>query len=500
MAGRAAYCGIDVGTQGVRCAVVDEGGEVLATGSAPLRSDRPGDGRHEQDPASWWDALVKATRSATDAAREAAPDAEVRAAALDGTSGTVLVEDGRGESRGPALMYDDARAADLAEEVQRAGQHLWSELGYRIQPTWALPRALWLARRGDLAPGSRIVHQTDHLVGRLLGAPAPTDTSTALKTGVDLLSAGWPTEVHHALGLDTGLLPEVVLPGTEVGTVSPEAARSTGLPVGAVVRAGLSDGCASQVASGALAPGSWSSTLGTTLVVKGSVAELVRDPTGAVYCHRHPDGGWLPGGASSSGTAVLAAVLPGADLDDLTRRLQGRPDPERAAYPLAGTGERFPFVSAEAHRVGLPVDADDLDAFAALCLGIAFVERLAYDALGGLGADVSGPVALTGGGTRNPWLNQLRTDVLGRPTRLPAAAEASVGMAVVAAAPPGALSATAERMVTVRERLEPDPERGRSLAPAYHAFVTDLVERGWLDPDRAAPALEQHDHRTGEVA
>jgi sugar (pentulose or hexulose) kinase len=480
-----AYCGIDVGTSGVRALVVDATGCVLGSGGVALAPGRRDGGRHEQDPADWWTALTAATRAAID---EAGPDVRVVALALDATSGTVLVVDQQGDARGPALMYDDDRATDLAAEADRAGRPVWERLGHRIQPTWALPKVLWLHRSGALGPGDRVVHQSDHLLARLAGGPVPTDTSSALKTGVDLEAVAWPDAVLADLGLATGLLPEVVLPGTPVGAVSADAARETGLPAGCEVRTGMTDGCASQVASGALRPGEWSSALGTTLVLKGSVEQLVLDPEGAVYCHRHPDGGWLPGGASSSGTGALVALLPHADLDDLARRAASSSDPVAAAYPLASRGERFPFVSLDAEHVAV-AGSGDLDVYTSTCLGIAFVERLAYDVLGGLGADVTGSVALTGGATRSPWLNRLRTDVLGREVSLPGSAEAALGMAVLAAAPPGRLGVTAGAMVTVRERLHPDLDRGRALAPAYRRFVTDLVDRGWLGADRAAPAL-----------
>ena len=48
----------------------------------------------------------------------------------------------------------------------------------------------------------------------------PTETSTSLKTGVDLRTASWPADLLGELGIAPGLLPEVVLPeGEEVWIV-----------------------------------------------------------------------------------------------------------------------------------------------------------------------------------------------------------------------------------------------------------------------------------------
>jgi len=514
----AAYCGVDVGTQGVRAVVVTGAGRLLGEGTAPIAGDHRDGPVHEQVADAWWQAMVDAIRAAVDQARSdraAGPPVDIAALALDATSGTVVVEGADGCPRGPGLMYDDTRAAAQARRAQEAGADLWGILGYRMQPAWALPKVLWLQDAGALARGDRVVHQADHLLRRLTGTVVATDTSHALKTGVDLRSASWPTEVFADLGVPLGLLPALVLPGTVLGTVSVSAARLTGLRAGTTVRAGMTDGCAAQIAARALNPGSWSSALGTTLVIKGSTGDLVHDPSGAVYSHRNPDGGWLPGGASSTGAGVIRDTFPRADADTLaalTRAAAGLVPVDAVVYPLGGSGERFPFVAPAARGFGLDtvrtpapgilrgvnepatsattgVSGLDAARFAALCQGVAYLERLAYDVLGELGADVSGPVSLTGGAVRNTWWNQLRADVLGRPALLPTSGQAAVGMAVLAAAEPGALADTADAMVTLADTITPDAARGAALTGGYRQLVESLADRGWLDQDMAGRVL-----------
>lgn len=491
-------CGVDVGTQGVRASLVSAAGVMLGAGAVPLISDHRDGRQHEQDPNEWWSALCGAVRGALDEAHGAA-DLTVTAVAIDATSGTVLVEHADGSPAGPALMYDDTRAHEFAGRAQDAGRQLWSALGYRIQPAWALPKVSWLLDADALGVGDRVVHQSDHLVRRLVGSQVPTDTSHALKTGVDLRAVAWPEQIFDQLGISTRILPEVALPATEVGTVSAQAAAQSGLTQGATVRLGMTDGCAAQIAAGALGIGHWSSALGTTLVVKGSTEELVLDPTGAVYCHRHPDGGWLPGGASSSGAGALRdAFVNGQELDALTAQAAALGVISGATYPLVGSGERFPFVAPDA--VGfLSVHADtDAAKFAALCQGIAYVERLSYDVLGSLGADVSGPVSFTGGPTRNEWWNQLRCDLLGRPVHVPRQPHPSTGMAMLAAAAPGTLTQTVESMVEIGRSYQPDAARGSELLAGYGELVGVLRDRGWLGQDAAAHALAQVGGGSGE--
>ncbi|WP_029136621.1 FGGY-family carbohydrate kinase [Nakamurella lactea] len=526
----ALYLGIDIGTQGVRAALVAADGTVVGTGASPLRSSRREAGRHEQDPDEWWRALCQASTVAL----AGLGGRRLGGVALDATSGTILVEDARQRPLTPALMYDDARAVEQGAAVAAAGRSVWARFGVTMQPSWALPKALWLVHGGlthgglthsalthggfthsglthgglahgglahsaALPAGARIVHQGDHLVARLAGRPTATDTSQALKTGVDLIELRWPSDVFDDLGLDVGLLPEVVLPGTVIGEVGPAAAAATAIPVGTPIRAGMTDGCAAQIASGALDPGSWSSTLGTTLVIKGSTSAPVIDPTGAVYSHRSPDGGWLPGGASGIGAGIIARDFAGADLAALSTAAAALEPAGGVCYPLAGRGERFPFVAPAATGFTEGVPAGAAARFAAVLQGIAFTERLGYQRLRELGAEVSGPVSFSGGATANDYWNQLRCDLLGLPVVVPEHADAAIGMAILAAAPPdrpGGVAATAARMVRHSRALQPDPDRAAVFDDAYAAFVAALTERGWLPG--AAPHQAAAAHQTAQ--
>ena len=491
----AVWVGVDLGTQSVRAVAVDAAGTLLSAAARPLTSRRDGN-RHEQDPREWWgqvaDALAEMTGNLPGGAA-----ARIAGIAVDATSGTVLLTDPDGTPRTPGLMHDDSRAGTLAAEAQEAGEALWERLCYRIQPVWALPKLLWWRDEGMLRDGARLAHQADVITANLVGHPVASDTSHALKTGYDLIGLRWPTEVLEKLNVDPEVLPSVQRSGTVLGHVGADAAERTGLPEGVPVVAGMTDSCAAQLAAGALSAGEWNSVLGTTLALKGVTDTLLHDPTGAVYSHRAPYGDlWLPGGASGTGARVVTALFGGQDLDALTERARQVRDVP-LCYPLAEHGERFPFVEPEARGFlgdgPLPTGPDEVDdparMFAAVCTGVAHVERLCFDLLDGAGADVSGPVSFTGGGAGNSWWNQLRCDLLGVEVRIPSSAEGSFGMAVLAAgAVEGDVPAAAARMVRTREVLHPDAGRRTELAAGYADFLDALTDRGWLDPRIAAHA------------
>jgi sugar (pentulose or hexulose) kinase len=249
------------------------------------------------------------------------------------------------------------------------------------------------------------------------------------------------------------------------------------------VVAGMTDGCTAQLASGAVAAGRTAGVLGTTLVLKGVAASEVTGFGGAVYSHLAPDGSWWPGGASNTGAAILAADGGVPDLaaaDDTAARLGPSP---WTGYPLPGTGERFPFVRAEATGFLLgPGTPTPLERHRARLDGVALVERLGLERLAALGV-ASTDHRVVGGGTRSAVWTTIRASALGRPVSRPAEPSSAFGAAVLAAATlTGATPVeAADRMVRQAEVVDPDPAQVGPLDAAYRRLTDELRRRGWLE-------------------
>ena len=324
--------------------------------------------------------------------------------------------------------------------------------------------------------------------GRSSDAPCRRTASHALKTGYDVEREAWPE-----LDLPAGLLPDVVRSGSRLGEVCAGAAAQTGIPAGTPVIAGMTDGCAAQLAAGALAEGDWNSVLGTTLVLKGYSARVVRDPGGVLYSHRAPDGGWMPGGASSTGAGVLSARFGGRDLDELGRRAEAFEQTSVLAYPLVSRGERFPFAAPDAVPFVLGEPCDEAELFAALLLGVAFVERLCFDYVDLLGAPTGGELTLTGGGTRaasgvrcGPTCSAARCGSSSSPRPRSAWRCSPRRRRASSRRRPERPAAIAASMVRAREVIE--PRAGMAFTERYLRLLDELERRGWLGVPLAAHA------------
>jgi xylulokinase len=451
-------CGIDVGTSGAKAILVAPDGSVVARAEHKFARPpyQPEPGWAEQDATAWWAAVE---RCLSELARQL-PAAHVAAIAVDSTSGTFVPVDAAGEALIPALMYNDGRANGLEAEVNKAAEELIGRLGYTFPPAFSLVKLLWLQRhRPEVVTAThKFLHAADTLVGKLTGNFDCTDTSNALKSGVDLLTSQWPDFIEHRLGLPLSKFPKVFRPGQKVGELSEQAAASTGLVAGTPVVAGASDGMASFLASGAKAVGDWNLTIGTTIAIRGVSEQLIRDPQGRLYCHRHPDGYWLPGGASNVGGEALVKTFGADRLAVLDEAASACLPSSLLVYPLVRKGERMPFVSAAAEGFVIGKAESDAALFAGYVEGIALITAWSVQEAAALGAAADGEYFMSGGGTHGKHLGLTLASVLGRPLIVAREPDAAMGSALLAAGwawHGGSVSAAQAHMVQRAEIVQP---------------------------------------------
>jgi len=477
--------GIDVGTSGMRAVAVSLTGEVIAVAHCDFPSDATCHdmGRVEQDPAVWSPSLWNVLREISSTLKKLSPLPKIVGIAVDATSGTFLLLDRNFIPMTPAILYNDLRGAQFCQEAQQALGAVLQPYGITIAPAFALCKLLFLREHQPqlLEQCRRIVHQTDYIVGLLTGNFDVTDVSSALKTGVNPATLEWPAEIERKLGLPTDRLPQVRLSGEVIGRVTEEAAKRSGLAPGIPVVSGCTDGTAAAIASGIRASGDLNVTLGTTLVFKAVSASPLHDPEGRVYNHRHPDGGYLPGAASSAGAGWVKELASHADLQQLESEATACIPTGLCVYPLPTEGERFPFSCPRAKGFGLSDIADLPRRFAAGMEGIAYLERMGIEVLEALGLPHSQVTYATGGATRNELWLRIRAAITGRVMLLTENPESAFGAAILAAVPRfGSCRAAQEKMVRIHKRIEPEQRLTLDYEQGYEGFCRELENLGYI--------------------
>ncbi len=415
------FLGIDCGTSGCRASLVDAEAQPVVHLHTDLPPPLRAGAGVSQDADAWWTALS----SLLDDLAVRQELEQVDAICIDGTSSTLLLCDASGEPTGPALMYNDSRAASQADLIRRHAPpgNLACSAGS------SLAKLLWLLEQPAGSRATHAVHQADWLSGKLSGRFDISDANNALKLGYDAVTRRWPDWLHQ-LPVASGLLPQVVAAGTTIGIINASACTRWGIRPGTRIVSGTTDSTAGIIATGA-GPGEAVTTLGSTLVIKVLGSEPVTAAELGVYSHRLGDQ-WLIGGASNCGGALLAQHFSAEEIEDFTRQLDPDTPTGLDYYPLPARGERFPVNDPQLEPRLSPRPEQDARYFQAILEGLTRVEAQGYAVLESLGAPRPTRVLTTGGGAVNePW-RVMRERALGIPVLAAEHQDAAYGAALLA--------------------------------------------------------------------
>jgi xylulokinase len=487
---------VDLGTTVTKVDLWDESGR-LASGRAQLSTTHPAPDRAEQDPGTWWPAVLAAAARA----RQAAPAAWSAAIGigLSGARQTMVLVDARLQPIGPALLWSDRRAgAEAAALGTRFGgdEAVRQRTGQPLRATSVAAKLAWLGAHhpDQLARAELVLSPRDWLACQLDGAPlteatmasasgcherADIERAAAARPGAPGGSQGpWLVEVDHAR-----LLPRILPLGAVAGGLRPVAATDLGLPAGIPVVLGAGDRACEVLGTGA--------TRSEPMVSWGTTANLsqpgwaVDDPVPpGLVATRSARGGandsWqIEGGLAAAGSLLAwLATITDRPVDDLMARAATRPPGAGGVMVLPWlAGARAPWWrdDATATVTGLRPTTEPGDLARAALEGVAYeVDRILRI------LDPPDALRLTGSGAAAPAWIEVVAAVSGCPVRIPRHGQAAaVGAALLTSAALG--QPFDHDVLDPIERVHvPDPdlvERYRHLAPVADGLARAMLSR-----------------------
>jgi erythritol kinase (D-erythritol 1-phosphate-forming) len=481
---------IDAGTSLVKCVAFDEEGVERRVASAETVVANPHPGWAEQDMLGVWRAVADTVHEVV-----ASVDEPVELLAFTAQGDGCWLVDADGEPTGPAILWNDARAADLVATWERDGV---LEAAFRICGSVGfagLAHAIlaWLAEREPerVKRSAAALSCDGWLFSRLTGELA-IDSSDASNPFLDVVAGEYSSELLDLFDLAWAerLLPPVRDGAGRVGALSAHAARTLGLPERLPVVMGPYDVVATAIGVGATAPGSSCCILGTTLCTE-LVVDRPRLDGGVVGMTLRTGipGRWTRTFATLAGTEVIdwACELLGlgdpALLSELAMRASTTADPLVFIPYLSPAGERAPFndPAARGGLVGLSLqhrrEAIARSVFEGLALAV-------HDCLQAAGQPEE--LRVCGGGAASSYWCQLIADVTGVPVRRPvdsqSGAKGALVTALVATGRQPDFDAAAAALVRVGDTFEPDPDLHDHHRHSYERFLelrAASQERQW---------------------
>ncbi|MFV0382460.1 xylulokinase [Paracoccus sp. (in: a-proteobacteria)] len=466
MTTRDLYLAVDVGTGGLRSALVDRNGRILAFSHKEHEQIVPQFGWSEQRPADWWDGTVLTIR----AVLGKVPDAARRVAAIctcGQMHGTVLIDDDGNLTRDAAPLWNDKRTApQVAAFNARVPPDQVLPVAANVPATaWPAFKLAWIAANDPeaLARSSAVLMPKDWINFRLTGLRAQDYTEASLSFLMEWQSRQWSDRLCELTGVPRALLPPLHAPGDVLGPLLPDIAADLGLPAGIPVLVGAGDYPMALIGSGVIRSGMGSDVTGTSTIITLMHDKAVIDPE--ISNVLSANGVW----------GAMTLLDAGGDAVRWARRAFHQN--ERSYNQIAGDAGRapvgaqklffLPYLSGERFRpesraqfFGLTAAHGLPDLHRAVLEGVAFSVRQKLD---GLQAGQGRPdriVAASGGAKNALWL-KIKASMYGVPYLVPEELECGVvGAAMLMAASTGDtpdLGTAAARMVRFTDEILPDP-------------------------------------------
>lgn len=478
--------GIDVGTSGVKCLLINENGAIAdsATATYPLSTPRPT--WSEQDPQHWWEGTLKALAEI----RERQSLKDVCAVGLCGQMHGLVALDSSGKVVRNAILWNDQRTqAECTEIIEMAGglEALVEATNNTMLPGYTGGKLLWLKKNEPdaYARVSTFVLPKDYIRYQLTDVLA-TDVSDASGTGLyDVKESTWADGLLDLLELGQEIFPQVVESDEPSGTVTPQAAKATGLTAGIPVYGGGGDAVLQNAGMGIVRAGTLGVVLGTSGVVATPMNSFAVNENGRLQFFRSNEAG---------GYMVFGCQLACAGSMEWFRQtvFADTPDPfgainrEAASSPIGCggvcflpylSGERCPHMNPDARGVfyGLSLASGRGDMARAVMEGVTFGLYEIFGLMQQADPDLTvHDIIISGGGSKSGLWKQIVADVFGLPVKLLSGASegGAYGAALVAAVGEKLISSLAEteRLHEVEETVMPAPGAHEAYQRPYELF------------------------------
>jgi len=408
--------GVDSSTQSVKVVIRDaQTGALVRQG----RAKHP-DGT-EVDPSLWWSALQEAIA-------DAGGLADVQAIAIGGQQHGMVLLDSQGEVIRPALLWNDTRSAQQAEDLNNeiGGKAAMAKaVGSALVASFTASKVRWVAdnevENAEKIAAIALPH--DWLSWKLMGTGKLedlfTDRGDASGTGYfDPSTSSYRTDIL-ALALKSEreiILPKIIAPHTFAGKTS------SGIPIAP----GTGDNAAAALGVGAQS-GDVVVSLGTSGTAFAASATPTQDGSGEVAGFADATGAFLPLVCTLNAARILdsATRILGVDHQELGRLAL-------AAQPGAGglsllpyfEGERTPNrPDATGVLAGMTIENSTRENIArAMVEGMLSGLADAVHSLEKLGVEVM-RILLVGGAAKNPAVAPIASALFGREVLVPPAGE-----------------------------------------------------------------------------
>jgi xylulokinase len=477
---------VDLGTTGLKVALVNESGTVLSAEYCEYTIESPKLGYAEQDSEHWWHSFIMACKKL----KQQMPKefSQIDGIGICGQMHTHVYLDSDDTPLGRAITWMDQRSSGIVDEINSDAEALdfiFSETKNFATPTYTAPNVRWVKEnRADLWDMTKhILIAKDYLKFKLTDAMV-TDFSDASGTLLfDVEKRTWSEGMFEYFGIPRSFFPKALPSDEVIGSVSKEAEELTGIKAGTPVVNGSSDKSAAALGAGMVKSGQVTLIIGTAGVITVCSDRPLIDPQRRTLCWNYclRDRWAVLGITQTAGESLnwfrnafdakQEGYRPGSDIfDEYNETIRDIPDGSEGLIFLPYLcGERTPCWDSFARGVfyGINLCSKKAHFIKAVMEGVSFALRHCMETVESLGIHID-EIRAVGGGIKSPvWLNTLGK-ILKKPIRTVETTDAAlIGNMVLSSKALGFID-------TVEESVEKVVEYGQKI---FYAQPNDIYEK-----------------------
>lgn len=485
----------DMGTTSLKACLFDDKLNIIADTSKEYQLSTPAKDIVELDAEVYWDVVKE---SVAELLKHSNIDAGEVVSITCTTQGETLIPiDKDGNVLSPAIVWIDARAQEQSDFfIERIGHdEFFKTTGIpEIGPANPICKLKWYKdEKPDVYKNTdKFLLLEDFLIFKLTGQRVTNLPLIATTGYLNINTNELYDDVFEAAKLDKNKIPKILRSGTQVSSITEQAANELGISSKAVVTTAGIDQVCTAIGAGNINEGVVSEVTGTCLVVAATTEKPVYDMDKKMTYLKHYDDKFLilpycttagiifkwfkdtfcgeeTAAAKQEGKSVydvltdMAITVPvGCEGMVLMPHFAGKLSPDTNAH-ATGVFSGVTLGSTKGHFVR------------AILEGVAFMlrENMEFIESFGIGID---QIRSVGGGANSDFWNQIKADVTGKQIiKMKHGEAASLGAAILGAVSCGfydSVEEACEKLIDVNKSYQPNTDTQQQYDKHYDVFMT----------------------------
>lgn len=475
--GFVALMGLDIGTTGSKCTIVDHDGKVLSYAYKEYKIISPQEGYFELDPNSVWNSVQQVIKAAV----KSYSGEKILGLSVSSLGEAGVAVNEACEVLYNSLLYIDIRGREQVKELtEKLGEDVITlKTGIKPHAMYTLPKIMWMKENlPEIYEKIWRVMPFGEFILYRLGSRAVMDFSLASRTmAFNIKELCWDFDILKAAGVRKDLFSDVMEAGTMIGTIAKEIAADLGLPTDTKLVTGAHDQVCAVIGAGIIDGKKAMDGMGTVECIapifdeKVKLEEISKDNFPCVlfirgkyttYAFNFTGGSLLKWFRDNFGyEEMLAAEKLGKSAYEVFNENAYDKPTEILVLPhFAGTGTPYMDSYGKGAFIGIDFNTTKPVIYRALLEGITYEMKYNVECLEKAGIEIDELRACGGGARSDLWL-QIKADIMNKKVIALDIDEAgTLGTIILTGIALGvypSLEVAIEKLVKVKKEFYPNP-------------------------------------------